>query len=173
MKNRKVLVLNLDYQPLTLCTIQRAFVLVYLKKVELIDSYSDMKLHTVSESFSTPAVIRIQKYINHPHKGVALTRQNVFKRDNNECQYCGSKKDLTVDHVIPKAKGGKTVWKNLVTACKRCNTLKGDHKPSERGLSLKSAPYKPTYVSFIRDFSGLVCEEWKPFLYPGSSKIAM
>ena len=171
--NKKVLVLNQDYRPLTLCTLQRAFVLVYLEKVELISSYSELTLNTVTESYPVPAVIRIQRYVNYPHKGISLSRQNIFKRDAHECQYCGSKKDLTVDHVIPKAKGGKTMWKNLVTACKRCNTLKGDHKPSERNLVLKQAPYKPSYVSFIRDFSGLVCEEWKPYLYTGSSKIAM
>ena len=162
--NKKVLVLNQDYSPLTLCTVQRAFVLVFLEKVELVSSYSDINFHTVSQTFSVPAVIRIQRYINYPHKGITLSRQNIFKRDSHECQYCNSKKDLTVDHVIPKAKGGKTVWKNLVTACKRCNTLKGDNKPSEMGLTLKRAPYKPSYISFIRDFSGMLCEEWKPFL---------
>ena len=110
--NKKVLVLNQDYRPLTLCTIQRAFVLVFLQKVELISSYSDISLHTVSNTYAVPAVIRIQRYVNYPHKGITLSRQNIFKRDGHECQYCTSKKELTVDHVMPKAKGGKTVWKS-------------------------------------------------------------
>lgn len=171
--NRKVLVLNQDYSPLTLCTIQRAFVLVYMNKVDLIDQYDDLRLHTVTEEFEVPAVIRLQRYINQPYKGVNLTRQNIFKRDGHSCQYCGVKADLTIDHVVPKAKGGRTVWNNIVTACRRCNTYKGDYKPSERGLALQRKPFKPSYISFIRDFSGMVCEEWKPYLLPNSSRIAM
>jgi 5-methylcytosine-specific restriction endonuclease McrA len=172
--NRKVLVLNQDYSPLTLCSIQRAFVLVFMSKVDLIDRYDDLQLNTVTDSFEVPAVIRLQKYISYPYKGVNLTRQNIFKRDGYSCQYCGTKSDLTIDHVVPKAKGGKTIWKNIVAACRRCNTIKGDNKPSERGLALQRKPFKPSYISFIRDFSGMVREEWKPYLInSSSSRIAM
>lgn len=111
-----------------------------------------------------PAVIRLNKYVNVPYKGVSLTRQNIFRRDNFECQYCGSKKDLTLDHVEPRSKGGKSVWNNLVTACKRCNAKKGDFAPEKAGMALKSRPFKPSYILFLRDLSGMLCEEWKPFL---------
>ncbi|UII26611.1 HNH endonuclease [Fulvivirga maritima] len=162
--NRKVLVLNQDFSPISVCTVQRAFLLNYLKKTELVASANGYKLHSVTKSFPMPAVIRLTKYVNVPYKGVALTRQNVFKRDNFTCQYCGTKKELTLDHVVPRSKGGKSAWNNLVTACKRCNTRKGDNSPEEVGISLKTSPFRPTYIMFLRDFSGFHCDEWMPFL---------
>ena len=101
MMTKKVLVLNQDYSPITICSVNRAFLLVYLEKAELINAVKDGVLRTVNKSFPRPSVIRITKYINLPYKGVVLTRHNIFKRDNNECQYCASKKDLTLDHLIP------------------------------------------------------------------------
>jgi 5-methylcytosine-specific restriction endonuclease McrA len=76
------------------------------------------------KNFPMPSVIRLNRYVNAPYKGVNLTRQNIFKRDNFECQYCGTRRDLTIDHVVPRAKGGLDSWLNLVTACKRCNAKK-------------------------------------------------
>ncbi len=122
------------------------------------------QLRTVSKTFPMPAVIKLLKYTNVPYKGVSLTRQNIFKRDGFECQYCGIEKDLTLDHVVPKAKGGKTSWGNLVTACKRCNARKGDYTPEQAGLELKNDPFRPSYVLFLRDFSGFLCDEWRPYL---------
>ncbi|MBL3657428.1 HNH endonuclease [Fulvivirga sediminis] len=162
--NRKVLVLNQDFSPISVCTVQRAFLLNYLKKTELVASANGYKLRSVTKSFPMPAVIRLTKYVNVPYKGVALTRQNVFKRDNFTCQYCGANKDLTLDHVVPRSKGGKSAWNNLVTACKRCNTRKGDNSPEAVGISLKASPFRPTYIMFLRDFSGFHCDEWMPFL---------
>ena len=90
-------------------------------------------------------------------------------RKKFECQYCGTNKDLTLDHILPKAKGGKSTWINLITACRRCNTRKGDYTPEEIGLSLKNSPYKPSYVLFLRDFSGYAHEEWIPYLKTGTN----
>ncbi|QSE97152.1 HNH endonuclease [Fulvivirga lutea] len=162
--NRKVLVLNQDNSPISVCTVQRAFLLNYLRKSELVQPANGYKLRSITQSFPMPAVIRLNKYVNVPYKGVALTRQNIFRRDNFQCQYCGQSKDLTLDHVIPRSKGGKSVWANLVTACKRCNTKKGDNSPEQADLLLKTKPFKPSYVLFLRDFSGMFCEEWKPYL---------
>ena len=162
--NRKVLVLNQDFSPISVCTVQRAFLLTYTKKTELVASANGHKLHSVSQSFPMPSVIRLIRYVHVPYKGVALTRQNVFKRDGFACQYCGTRKDLTLDHVIPRSKGGKSTWNNLVTACKRCNTRKGDNSPEEVGIMLKIAPFRPNYVMFLRDFSGFHGGEWIPFL---------
>jgi len=114
-----------------------------------------------------PSVIKLKKYVNMPYKGVILTRENIFKRDGHQCQYCGTNKNLTVDHVVPKSKGGKTVWGNLVTACKSCNAKKGDEELGESGMKLNSYPYKPSYILFIREFSGHKHEEWKPYLNNG------
>ena len=127
--DRKVLVLNQDYSPISVCTVQRAFVLTYLQKTELIETANGYKINAVSESYPMPSVIRLTRYVNAPYKGVALTRQNVFKRDGFSCQYCGADRELTLDHVKPRSKGGRSVWNNLVTACKRCNTHKGDSTP--------------------------------------------
>lgn len=169
MINRRVLVLNQDYNPISICTIQRAFLLVYFEKAELISKINGSLLRTVNRSFPMPAVIKLRNYVNIPYKGVVLTRQNVFKRDGFECQYCGTKKDLTLDHVIPKAKGGKSTWINLITACKKCNTQKGDYSPEEIGFSLRNSPYKPNYILFLRDFSGYAHDEWIPYLKTGTN----
>ncbi|MBL6448301.1 HNH endonuclease [Fulvivirga sp. 29W222] len=162
--NRKVLVLNQDNSPISVCTVQRAFLLTYLRKTELVEAANGYRINSVSQSFPMPSVIRLTKYVNVPYKGVALTRQNVFKRDSFSCQYCGADRDLTLDHVTPRSKGGRSAWNNLVTACKRCNARKGDNTPDEAGIKLKVKPFRPTYVMFLRDFSGFHCEEWKPYL---------
>ena len=160
----KALVLNQDYSPISICSIQRAFVLVFMDKVEMISSFNGHKLHSVNSEFAIPAVIRLQRYINVPYKNVELTRHNVFRRDDFNCQYCGKETDLSIDHLIPRSKGGKSNWKNLVTACKTCNSIKGDDTPEAKGLTLKNLPFKPSYVMFLREFSGYRYDEWRPFL---------
>jgi 5-methylcytosine-specific restriction endonuclease McrA len=162
--SKRALVLNQDFSPITICTVQKAFLLLYLQKAELIENNDKLLLRTVDRSFPFPSVIRLTTYVNMPYKGVMLTRQNIFKRDAHECQYCGTSKDLTLDHLIPRSKGGKSVWTNLVTACKRCNASKGDSSLAQSELNLKRPPFKPNYVMFIRDFSGQVDEKWMPFL---------
>lgn len=165
--NRSVLLLNQDYSPMAICSMERAFVLVFLKKAELLTEVEGDVLHTVTETYPMPAVIRLFKYIHIPYRGVVLTRQNVFKRDRFSCQYCGNNKNLTLDHVIPRSKGGKTSWGNLVTACRRCNTVKGDRTPEAAGLALSKKPHKPTYIMFLRDHAETVRKEWQPFLNYG------
>ena len=162
----EVLVLNHDYSPLTICSVQRAFLLVFLDKAELLDSVEGQSLRTVSMSFEFPSVIKINRYIHLPYKGVVLSRHNVFKRDGHKCQYCGTSKDLTLDHLIPRSKGGKSSWTNLVTACKKCNAKKGDFSVEKIGMKLKNAPYKPSYISFLKTAHGTLREEWKPYLNP-------
>ena len=168
----RALVLNLDYTPITVCTVQRAFLLVFLRKAELIKANSANKLHTVSTSYPLPAVIKLNRYVNVPYKGVVLSRENVFKRDGFKCQYCGTEKELTIDHLIPKAKGGKTSWNNLVTACKSCNSKKGNYSPEEAGLRLAFKPYRPSYIMYLKDLSGNNYEDWKPYLFQSNSKVA-
>ena len=160
----RALVLNYDYTPVGVCTVERAFLLIYREKAEQIQSFENFELRTVSRSYPVPAVVRILRYVNIPYKSVELTRNNIFKRDRFSCQYCGSERDLTLDHVVPRSKGGPSNWKNLVTACKTCNAQKGDYTPEEAGLPLKQAPYKPSYVMFLRDFSGFEFDEWIPYL---------
>mgnify|MGYP000196719752 FL=1 len=161
---RRVLVLNQDYSPLSVCSAERAFLLLYLEKAELVHDDPDQRIRTVDAEYPMPSVIRLQKYIFIPYKNVILTRQNVFKRDGHKCQYCGKAKDLTIDHVLPKSKGGKSTWNNLVTACKKCNSLKGDKTPEEAGMPLAKAPFKPSYIMFVRNFSGFTSEQWLKYL---------
>ena len=160
----KVLVLNQDYSPLAICTVHRAFVLFFLDKAEMLESDETEKLRTVSKSFPAPTVIRIKNYINVPYRGVVLTRQNIFKRDNGCCQYCGTTNDLTLDHLVPRSKGGKSTWNNLVTACKSCNAKKGNQSLEEAGLVLKRPPFKPSYIMFLRNNLGSMKKEWMPYL---------
>jgi 5-methylcytosine-specific restriction endonuclease McrA len=162
--NQKVLVLNQDYQALSMCSAERAFVLVYLRKAELVHASSVQAIHTVTQSYLLPTIIRLFNYVRVPYKKVGLSRVNIFRRDENSCQYCGSRHHLTLDHVIPKSRGGKDSWENLTTACQGCNTKKGDLTPEEAGMPLKRKPFRPSYIMFLRDFSGKIEEEWRPFL---------
>jgi 5-methylcytosine-specific restriction endonuclease McrA len=162
--SRKVLVLNADYSALSICTVPKAFLLVYLDKAELVVDSPKGMLRTVDKTYPLPSVIRLNHYVSLPFKGVMLSRQNVFRRDGNKCIYCGSQDDLTLDHVLPKSRGGKTNWDNLVTACRRCNSRKGDQTPEEMGFSLPKKPYKPSFIMFLRDFAGSIEENWLPFL---------
>jgi 5-methylcytosine-specific restriction endonuclease McrA len=160
----RVLVLNQDFSPLMVCSVERAFILVYLKKSEMVRPANGYKLHSITQSFPMPSVIRLNRYVNAPYKGVNLTRQNIFKRDNNECQYCGTRKDLTIDHVMPRARAGKDSWTNLVTACKKCNAKKGEHTPEEANMPLKRKPYKPSYSIFLKDHLNGQAGEWDVYL---------
>lgn len=162
--NKRVLILNADYSPMMLCSLQRAVILIFLGKSELIQDVKGQALHSVNQTFPMPAVIKLHRYVTIPYKTVALTRLNVFKRDSFTCQYCGKKEHLTLDHVVPRKNGGRSTWDNLITACSRCNANKGDYTPTEAGMKLNKMPYRPTYASFLLNFSGFVCEEWLPYL---------
>jgi len=161
---KRVLVLNLDHSPVAVVTVQKAIVLSVLEKVSCLTYYESLSIRTVSREFRYPAVIRLNNYKHIPYKGVLLNRANIFKRDGHECKYCGSKKQLTIDHVIPKSKGGKSNWTNLITACHRCNVYKGDKYPEQAGMQLKSQPFKPSLGFFIAEYAERNAEEWMPFL---------
>jgi 5-methylcytosine-specific restriction endonuclease McrA len=162
--SQKVLVLNQDYSALTICSMPKAFLLVYLNKAELIAESTSEKLHSIHQTFPYPSVIRLNRYVYFPYKGVVLSRQNIFKRDGNQCQYCGSGDHLTLDHVIPKSRQGRTSWDNLITACKYCNSKKGHLTPEEAGMHLLRKPFKPSFVMFLRNFSGILNHQWLPFV---------
>ncbi len=162
--NRKVLVLNQDYTALSVCSATKAFLLVFLDKAELVAASETQFLNSISNVFPMPTVIRLHRYVQIPYKGVMLSRQNIFKRDGHQCVYCGLRNDLTLDHVIPKSRGGRTSWDNLVTACRRCNAKKGDFKPEEAGFTPSHRPFKPSFIMFLRDFSGAIDPSWMPFL---------
>lgn len=160
----KVLILNQDYSALTVCGIKKAFLLLWLEKAETVSSSKNFLLRTISRSFPAPSVIRLNNYVKFPYKGVILTRQNIYRRDGHRCAYCGTSESLTLDHVIPKSRGGASSWDNLVTACKTCNAKKGDFTPEEAGMPLRKKPFKPSFIMFLKDFSGTTEEDWLPYL---------
>lgn len=161
---KKVLVLNLDHTPIAVVNVQKAMILTFLEKAMPLASFERLSIRTVDRTFHYPAVIRLHEYKSIPYRGALLNRNNIFKRDQNECQYCGAKKTLTIDHVLPKSKGGKTNWQNLITACHRCNTLKGDRTPEQAGFVLKSPPFRPTLSYFLAEYAEKNAEEWLPYL---------
>ncbi|MFN1834534.1 HNH endonuclease [Balneola sp. MJW-20] len=163
--NANVLVLNQDYQPLSVCSVQRSMKLIFLEKAELLHDDPERELRTTRRSYSYPSVIRLRNYIRLPYAKIVLSRRNVMRRDDFTCQYCGKRSDLTIDHVIPKSRGGKDTWENLTTACDKCNVKKGNRTPKEAQMLLQTKPYRPVPITFFRDYSGGVQENWKPYLY--------
>ncbi|MDB9929813.1 HNH endonuclease [Cyclobacteriaceae bacterium] len=163
-----VLVLNQDFTPLALCHVNRAFLLIFNAKAELISESKNLVLRSISQSYPYPSVIKLNRYVNLPYRSVILNRHNIFKRDQNKCQYCEKTQDLTLDHLIPRSRGGKSVWTNLVTACLSCNAKKGDKLISETDLILHKKPIKPSFIMFLKNLNHQKQNEWGPFLEPKS-----
>ena len=132
----------------------------------MIESYDGKFLSSLKTRYPYPSIVRLQVFIRIPFKHIVLSRKNVLRRDSNQCQYCGKiDSHLTIDHVIPKAKGGKDTWENLVSACNKCNNKKGDRTPHEAQMPLLRKPFRPNHVMFIRDFLGNIDDRWKPYLF--------
>jgi len=161
---KRVLVLNLDHSPVAVVTVQKALVLTFLDKVSCLRYYDALMIRTVTREFRYPAVVRLNEYKPIPFKGVMLNRNNLFRRDGHECQYCGSRKHLTIDHVVPRSKGGPTSWTNLITACNPCNVQKGSRTPEQAGMLLRKQPYRPSLSHFLAEYAEKHAEEWMPFL---------
>ena len=159
----RILVLNMDYTPLNITTLQRGFKLVFKGKAEIVEHEENNPIQTDKRNFKRPTVIRLLRYIFLPFKKVHLSRQNVFKRDDHRCIYCGTNRDLTLDHVIPKSKGGGNTWENLVTCCGSCNVKKDDKTLEEVGLTMRHKPFRPTYLYFIEKIKN-VNNDWKRYV---------
>jgi hypothetical protein len=144
----KVLVLNADYTPLNVTSVRRGFVLVIKGKAEVLRQDAEKIVTTIGE-FVRPLIIRLLNYVRFKTKPVKLNRKRIFKRDNNECVYCGSKKTLTIDHIMPRSRGGKNTWANLVTCCSSCNLKKGNRTPEEANMKMLYRVYEPTIFSSI------------------------
>ena len=160
-----VLVLNQDYRALSVCSVERAVVLLFLRKVELVHAREDRVLHSARARHPWPSIVRLKVYVHVPYKRIMISRKNVLRRDGHSCQYCRSRDRLTIDHVLPKSRGGKDTWENLVAACVPCNNRKGNRTPEEAGMTLLRKPFRPSHVMFIRDYIGRLDDQWKPYLY--------
>jgi 5-methylcytosine-specific restriction endonuclease McrA len=163
---RPVLVLNRNYEPLSVCSVRRAVVLVFLGKAELVETLDGVKLKAVSREISVPSVVKLGFYIKVPPKNVILSRKNIIKRDGHRCQYCGTTHaPMTVDHIVPKIYGGLDTWENLVCACIYCNNKKGDRAPERAGMPLLKTPKRPNHITFIQQFIGISDQRWKRYLF--------
>ncbi len=160
-----VLVLNKDFQPLNVCSVHRSIRLLFMEKAEMVHDYPERKICTVKEEFDYPSVIRLLRYINIPYKNIVLSRHNIMKRDAHQCQYCGESGGLTIDHILPRSRGGRDTWENLTTACNQCNVTKGDRTPKEAKMDLLQKPFRPVHITFFQSLLGVVEDDWKPYLY--------
>jgi CRISPR/Cas system Type II protein with McrA/HNH and RuvC-like nuclease domain len=151
---QQVLVLNFDFTPLNVTSLQRGFILVNNGKAEIIEADSNPIVTTYKE-YVRPLIIRLLRYINYRGNGMRVNRQKVFKRDEYQCVYCGSQKELTIDHVQPRSRGGRNTWTNLVTCCSKCNHKKGNKTPEEANMKLRRKPYEPTFVNEHESLTGV------------------
>jgi len=152
--------------PRSIITSQRAYVIVYKGNATVVEDHDCLfKLCNPLTKIYKPSVIRVPKYVNTHHHKVPLTRENIFKRDNYECVYCGvhDTKLLTIDHVIPQSKGGENTWDNLVAACKKCNSEKADLSLAEFGKDIP-IPKRPHYLMLLKTLD-YIPPEWKKYLF--------
>lgn len=151
MDNISVLKLDSAFKPIEVISWEEAFLLTWLKKAWAVE-YSDKWVHSATKAFQIPSVIVLFQYIDEKFFTLPCTRKNILIRDENRCQYCAKsfrEADLTIDHVIPKSKGGDSRWTNVVAACKPCNQKKRDYLIEEAPVSLIKRPRKPSYRSII------------------------
>lgn len=167
MTTAPVLVLNQNYEPLNVCNARRALVLVLRGKAEVVELARDF-IRTASRAIQLPSVIRLVSMIRRPRPKLRLTRREVFIRDRWQCQYCGRfTRDLTLDHVLPRHRGGAHTWENLTSACKPCNHRKAGRTPQEARMALLEEPAAPRVSIYYAFFQYLgVQEEWQKFV-PG------
>lgn len=160
---RVILVLNSDFSPMNVTSLRKGWKLIFKGKAEVIASEGEVMVVTDKKSYAKPSVIRLTNYVVFPYKKIPLSKHNILKRDDNTCAYCNSTKDLTLDHVIPKSKGGLNTWTNLVTACFKCNSRKGDKLLSEVNMVLNKKPFMPTHAYFLSKLQ--LRDEWKDYFH--------
>ena len=164
----RTLVLNAGYEPMQLISWQRAICLVLAQKAEVVAEYG-AKVRSVSRSFSLPSVVRLKQYVRVVSRLglVRCTRKNVLLRDGYQCQYCGVKcrqSSVTIDHVLPRSRGGKMTWTNVVAACHTCNRKKGNRLLEKTGMVLRNMPSRPSWKDLIGDQHRSYATEWLPYL---------
>ena len=165
----QVLLLNITYEPLRVINWKKAITLLCLGKVEVIEEYG-REIHAISFTVRLPSVVRLLHLVRRPNGPVKFSRQNIYARDRYKCQYCGdrfSTEELTYDHILPRSRGGKTAWENIVTCCIDCNRKKGGRTPGEACMKLIRKPSRPKWIPSIRITVGFkeVPETWRDYLY--------
>ena len=159
----RALVLNASYEPLGIVASRRALLLVIADKADTLHA-SDERVRGAHVSFDVPSVIRLRYLVRTPyHRRVALSRRAVMYRDGKRCQYCGREAD-SVDHIVPRSKGGTHTWENVVAACRRCNLAKGNKYLADTTMVLRRAPHAPRHMSWLLVSLDRVPDLWKPYL---------
>ena len=149
MDSFRILVLNYSFEPLQFCNARKALTMVIAGRAEQVEC-DRYVVRSPNMSFPLPIVIRVLKMIKRrSHRNITFSKKNILRRDNYSCQYCGDKShNLTVDHIVPKSRGGHASWTNMVVACKPCNLLKGNQTAAEAGMKLSKKPSKPEYYLY-------------------------
>jgi 5-methylcytosine-specific restriction endonuclease McrA len=166
MLQSSVLLLNQNYEPLTVLRARRAVTLLLLGKVDLIENVNGQRMRSIRITIPLPSVIRLKYFVRIRRKEISLTKKNIIKRDNHQCQYCGRKSGMmTTDHIVPKALGGDDSWENLVCACLECNNRKGNRSLKETNMRLLHKPKRPNYFTFVLNEMGRPKAKWRPYLF--------
>jgi 5-methylcytosine-specific restriction endonuclease McrA len=161
----RALVLNTTYEPLCVVSARRAVVLLLTQKADLVAD-SGRRMHSERLSVEVPSVIKLRSFVRVPYRRrAALNRRAVFARDGSRCQYCAAPAE-SIDHVVPRSKGGEHAWENVVAACRPCNTRKRDRLLSETTMVLRRRPTVPRELSWITVAVGRVPDDWAPYLQP-------
>jgi 5-methylcytosine-specific restriction endonuclease McrA len=161
------LVLNATYEPLSVVPARRAVWLVLADKADIVE-HDGSELRTVSLAIPVPSVIRLRYVVRVPyHRRVALSRRAVFARDDHLCQYCGGTAD-SIDHIVPRSRGGGHSWDNVAAACRPCNLSKRDRTPAEAGMPLARPAITPRELAWVNAAVQRVPETWKPYLAQAS-----
>jgi 5-methylcytosine-specific restriction endonuclease McrA len=165
--NQPVLVLNANYEPLNVCDTRRAIGLILTGKAEMVANGRGY-IHTTRFSYPQPSVIRLEQIVHRPRPRVKLTKREIFRRDDYVCQYCGQPSARpTVDHIIPRVRGGEYSWENLVTACPQCNRRKGGKTLQEAHMPLHCRPTEPQPTAeylYGHQARNAECAEWQKYL---------
>jgi 5-methylcytosine-specific restriction endonuclease McrA len=168
MDAAKVLILNQTFEPLQVCSARRAVILLFTGKAERVEDTSRL-IRSPSMALWLPSVIRLHRFVRKPAQpSIAFNKKNILKRDAHTCQYCGRNggERMTIDHVIPKSLGGRTVWENVVSACRACNLKKGNKVLEEAGMHLLRRPTKPVSIFYlgILAHASQRYESWRKYL---------
>lgn len=163
-----VLVLNATYEPLNVVSVRRAVLLLLKEKAEIVEA-AEAWLRAERLALQVPLVIRLVYYVRIPRRfSLPLSRRTVFARDHYTCQYCGDqpgKANLTVDHVLPRSRGGETRWENVTTACALCNRRKGNRTPEEARMPLRRQPRRPRYLALTLLEGSSAPQAWHKYMY--------
>ncbi len=164
----RTLVLNAGYEPLAVVSFKRALVLVMGGKAVVVASDDENPVYAASGQWDRPSVILLQRYVRIPSgRAVPVSRRGVLRRDNQRCGYCSSSA-TTIDHVLPRSRGGADSWENLVACCLRCNNVKGDRTPQEMGWSLRTVPRPPHGTAWLVRGIERAVPAWEEYLAPAA-----